>query len=59
MKNNLLTIKEYAIAEEVTTSAIYNRVRRGKLKKIIKYGITFVYSGNDKTIKKPIKNKAI
>ena len=53
MKNKLLAVKEYAIAEGVSTAAIYNRIRRGTLRKITKWGITLVFVCEDKTIKKP------
>ena len=49
MKNKLLTVKEYAIAEGVSTAAIYNRIRRGTLHKVIKWGVTLVFSDEDKT----------
>ena len=55
MKNKLLTVKEYAIAEGVSTSAIYNRISRGKLIKVSRYGVTFVFFREDKTVKKPRK----
>ena len=56
MKNKLLTVKEYAEAEGITTSAVYLRIKRKKLQKIIKFGITLVFVNSDRTIKKP-RNK--
>ncbi len=57
MKNKLLTVKEYAIAEGVSTAAIYNRIRRKTLHKVVKWGVTLVFSDEDKTIKKPRDRK--
>lgn len=59
MKNNnkLLTVKEYAEVEGVSTSAIYLRIERNKLQSIKKYGTTLVFPETDKSIKKP-RNKA-
>jgi len=53
MKNKL-TIRQYSIAEGVTTSAIYNRIRRKTLKSIKLDGEQrYVYPNTDKSIKKP------
>lgn len=49
MRNKLLSVKEYAIAEGVETSAIYNRIARDTLKSIKKHGLTWVYPNSDKT----------
>ena len=49
-----MTIKAYAKAEGVKTSAIYNRISRGKLESTFD-GITWVYPKSDQTIKKPRK----
>ena len=49
MKNKLLTVSEYAEAEGVSTAAIYNRIRRGTLIQIKKFGVTLVFAGQDKT----------
>lgn len=53
MKNKLLTVKQYAEVEGVSTSAIYNRIKRGTLIKVLRYGVTFVFFREDKTVKKP------
>lgn len=55
MKNKLLTVKDYAEAEGITTSAVYLRIKRGTLLMIKKYGTTLVFVDSDKTIKKPRK----
>ena len=55
MKKNKLTVKQYAEVEQVSTSAIYNRIRRKTLKSIIIDGLTYIYLNSDKSIKKPRK----
>lgn len=55
MIRNKLTVKQYSIAEGVGTSAIYNRIKREKLKSIVIDNMTYVYVNSDKSIKKPRK----
>ncbi len=53
MKNKLLTVKEYAEAEGITTAAVYLRIKRKTLLTIVKYNTILVFVDLDKTIKKP------
>lgn len=50
-----MTIKQYALAEGITTAGVYLRVKRGTLKSKVENGLRFVYVYSDKTIKKPRK----
>ena len=54
-QKNKLTVKQYSISEGVSTSAIYNRIRRKTLKSTVIDGLTYVYFNQDKSIKKPRK----
>ena len=38
MKENLITLKEYAKLHNVTESAIRHRIRRGKISTAVKFG---------------------
>ncbi len=57
MSKKLMTIKEYAAYECVSSSAIRKRIRRGTCYTVIRYGVKLVFVDKDRTIKKPRKNK--
>jgi len=51
--SKLMTVKEYAKLRGVSTSAIYNSIRRGTCFTVIRHGVTLVFVEKDKTIRKP------
>lgn len=57
MAKKLMTIKEYAIHEGVTSAAIRKRIRRGTCYTVIRYGVKLVFVDKDRTVKKPRKKK--
>ena len=50
---HLKTIKQYSILEGISTSGVYLRIKRGKLKFKLVDGRKYVFINSDNSIKKP------